>query len=771
MRSGVRSKAIVLSLMFAGTTLVSSVPSSAGAERKETGNSQSDRWPRSPLAPKGAPNILIIMTDDVGFGTTSTFGGPVPTAAFDRLAGEGLRFNRFHTTAMCSPTRASLLTGREPHNVAMGVVTNFPTGFDGYTTVIPDSAGTIADILKAHGYNTSMFGKGHVTPEWEMSIAGPYDRWPVGLGFEYFYGFLGADTSMWNPNVVENTVAVQPDTGVRDYHFEKDMADHAIKWLRNQNAAAPDKPFLMYYAPGLAHTPHHAPKAWIDRFRGNFDQGWDIVREETFARQKAEGIIPKDAELTQRPESMPAWASLTPEQKRVYARLMEAYAGSVAYSDAQTGRVIEEIRRSGEFDNTIIIYIQGDNGSSAEGGLGGLAFSQSLIVGRHEDFAELADHLDDIGTANMYNHFPAAWGWAMNAPFPWWKQVASQEGGTRNGMVISWPKGIAEHGEIRTQYTHVSDIFPTLLELAGVAEPKTIAGVAQQPVDGVSFSYSFNAPDAPSHRRTQVYEMMQNYGIYSDGWMSGTLPEKMPWDLIPRDGESAKVIEPRWTLFNLDRDFSTAHDLAQQNPEKLAELKRLFQTEAEKNHILPIHEPGVGREGMPTLGKKRTHFTYPSGIANLNEDAAPYTIGESFVITASVDVPAQANGVLVAHGGRYGGYSLYLANGRPVFHYNSVGSDQYRIASHDPIGPGDHVIKMGFVADQERAGTPGTVTLTVDGKVVASGRIDRTIAGWVSHTEGFDIGADRITPVSDEYTTEQSTFEGTISEIRFDIDP
>ncbi|AOF94534.1 arylsulfatase [Sphingobium sp. RAC03] len=724
------------------------------------------RWPSAPAAPKGAPNVLVIMTDDVGYGVSSAFGGPVPTPTFDALARQGLRYSRFNTTALCSPTRASLLTGRNPHNVNMGNVANIPTGYEGYTSVIPKTAATIAQILKAGGYNTAMLGKGHITPEWEMSPAGPFDRWPTGLGFEYFYGFLSADASLWNPNLVENEKPVdQPDDP--DYHFEKDIATHAIDWLQAQHVSAPDKPFFLYYAPGAAHTPHHAPKEWLEKFRGQFDKGWDKVREESFERQKAMGLIPIDSVLSPRPDSLPAWDSLDAAHKKVAARLMEAFAATVAYSDYQTGRVIQNLRDRGQLDNTMVIFIEGDNGSSAEGGLNGLAFEQSSITGRKESFAELASHYDDFGGPNVYNHFPAPWAWAMNSPFPWWKQIASQAGGTRNGMVISWPARIKDMGTFRTQYAHVSDIAPTILEVTGIKAPDTMAGVKQQPIDGISLAYSFTAPNSPSVRRTQVFEMMENFGIYHDGWMAGTLPKRLAWEVGA--GQDRKLnLGPdsrKWTLFNLDKDFTTATDLATNNPAKLKELQDLFWKEAAANNILPIHDYSEGAAGRPTLGGNRNHFVYRAPLSRLNEDAAPHIIGKSFTIDADVDVGSNANGVLVTQGGRFGGYAFYLKRGVPVFHYNAVGSDQFTIRSARAIGAGRHKISASFQADKAEPGSGGTLTISVGGEPVGSGRIARTIRGWVSHTEGFDVGLDTITPVNADYSIADSEFSGTIQKI------
>lgn len=743
----------------------------AGKVGRSVQETHAPTWPSAPSASKDAPNVLVILTDDVGFGVTSAFGGPVPTTTFDALAKDGLRYNRFNTTALCSPTRASLLTGRLPQNVNMGNVTNLPTGYDGYTTVIPKSAATVAEVLKQNGFNTAMFGKNHLTPEWQSSAAGPFDQWPTGLGFEYFYGFLSADTSMWEPSIVENTLPVEPPHDDPNYFFEKDMADHAVKWMRTQQAAAPDKPFFMYYAPGIAHTPHHAPKEWLGKFRGKFDQGWDKLREETFARQKRMGIIPANSKLSPRPKSLPAWSSLNANQKQVYARLMEAFAASVSYSDHQTGRLIEELRASGELDNTLIIYIQGDNGSSAEGGPQGLVYEQSKITGRNESFDELLSHIDDIGSEKLYNHFPAAWAWATNSPFPWWKQVASQAGGVRNGMVVSWPKRISDKGTIRSQYAHVSDIAPTVLEAAGIHALATVNGIAQKPVDGISLGYSFSQASAPSARRTQIYEMMENFGIYKDGWMAGTQPKRAAWD-AGAAGDRKLGVGPdqrAWSLFNMDADFSTAKDLAKTNPAKLKEMQDLFWAEAARNNILPIHDYSQGTEGRPSLGAYRTIFTYRPGTASIAEDAAPHTIGKSFRIDAEVTAGAGTQGVMIAQGGRFGGYSFYLKGGRPMFHYNAVGADNFTVTGDVVLDEGQHTISAEFAADKQVAGTAGTLTLYVDGKSAGSGRLGRTVAGWLSHTEGLDIGLDRITAVSPAYTVPGSAFTGTLRQVTVKI--
>lgn len=727
------------------------------------------RWPRNPEAPAGAPNVLLIMTDDVGFGASSAFGGPIPTPTFDALAQRGLRYNQFNTTALCSPTRAALLTGRDPHHVGMGNVTNLPTGYDGYTSVIPKSAATVAEILKQNGYNTAMFGKSHLTPEWEMSAAGPYDRWPTGLGFEYFYGFLSADSSMWAPNLVENMTPVEPPHDDPDYHFDRDLADHAIGWINQQHALAPSKPFFAYYATGTAHTPHHAPKAWLERFRGKFDQGWDAMREETYVRQKRMGILPPGTQLTPRPASLPAWSSLSPDQKRLYARLMEAYAASLAYADSQIGRIIDDLRASGQLDNTLVMFIQGDNGGSGEGGLNGLLFEQSGINRYDEDFAYMLTRIDDIGTPALYNHYPAAWGWALNAPFQWTKQVASHFGGIRNGLVVSWPERIKARGELRPQFHYVTDIAPTILEAAGVTAPSSVNGTPQKPLDGLSMTYSFTQKTGPSHRHTQVFEMMENLGIYHDGWWAGTTPARSAWDVSK--GVRTDLDARKWELYNIDKDYSQAKDLAKVDPRKLQQMQQLFWAEAARSDILPIHDFSEGAEGRPSLAADRRSFTYYPGLTRVTENAAPPTIGRSFTIMADVTVAeAPANGVLVTQGGRYGGYALYVKDGRPVFHYNAIDPRQYRIAAETALPPGAHRIRAAFKADGPARGGPGTLTLFVDDRQVASGRIEHTLAGWVSHTEGFDVGEDRITPINGDYTIPTSKFSGVLNKLLITVD-
>jgi len=725
-------------------------------------------WPRPPKAPRGAPNVLLIMTDDVGFGASSTFGGPIPTPTLDALARTGLRYNQFNTTAICSPTRASLLTGRNPHNVGVGNVTNLPTGYPGYTSVIPKSAGTVAEILKDHGYNTAMLGKGHITPEWEMSQSGPFDRWPTGLGFEYFYGFLGADTSMFAPTLVENTTTVAPPVNDPSYHFDRDIADQALRWLTQQHALAPAKPFFLYYATGAAHAPNQAPPEWLARFRGRFDGGWDRMREETFERQKALGIIPPDAQATPRPRGLSAWDDLTPEEKRLYPRFMEAYAAALAFADEQIGRLITYLQRSGQLDNTLIIFIEGDNGASTEGGKDGRLFEQSGVNQADEGFDYVVSHASDIGGPNSYPLNTGGWGWALNTPFQYYKRVASHFGGTRNGLVIAWPRHIKDAGGLRTQFHHVCDIAPTILDAAGIPAPATIDGISQKPMDGVSLTYTFDNPKAPSHRKTQVFEMMENLAIYNDGWIAATRPTHTSWESV--DAAEVPISDRIWELYDIRADYSEADDLAKSQPQKLAELKRLFWREAARNNILPIHPPSQGRDGEPTLTEGRSTYIYYPGVTRVPESAAPHTIGRSFSIDADVEVPAEGvHGVIVTHGGRYGGYAFYVKDGHLVFHYNAIGRRQYTVRASGTLGPGHHLVGMRFNSDGGTGGPGGSVTLSVDDRTVGTGRIEHTLATWISHTEGFDVGEDTITPINDDYTIAQSKFSGSLNKVTFTL--
>lgn len=716
-------------------------------------DSQTD-FPRAISAPEGAPNVLLILTDDVGFGASSTFGGPIPTPTFDRVASRGLRYNHFHTTALCSPTRAALLTGRNHHSCATGVIMEAGTGFPGYNSLMPKSCGTVAEVLKQNGYNTAWFGKNHNVPDWQGSQAGPFDLWPTGLGFEHFYGFIGGDTSQWDPAIIEGTKPIERPHGDPDYHFDRDMADRAIEWMRMQHAVAPDKPFFLYYAPGTAHAPHHAPKDWIARFRGKFDHGWDRQRELTLEKQKQLGVVPASAELTERSAGIPAWDSLNADQRRVFARMMEVYAASLSHCDHQIGRVIDAIEATGELDNTIIIFIQGDNGASAEGSPQGLLNEMTFFNAIPEDFSELARRIDEIGGPSTFNHYPIGWAHAMDTPFQWTKQVASHFGGTRNGLVISWPAAVAASGEVRPQFHHVIDVAPTILEVVGLPMPASINGVPQKPIEGVSMAYTFSEPSAPSTRTQQYFEMLGNRAIYSRGWVAATTPTSAPWVAVP--GEFDPINGYQWELYNIESDFSQANNLAAAEPDRLAELQTLFYAQAATYSVLPIDNSKTQRldtSNRPSLTRGRDTFTFLPGMVRIPEGAAPDTKNRSYTIEAKIEVATgRDEGVVLTQGGRFAGWGLYLLDGTPTFHYNLAGVQRFTIRSDSALAPGKHTIRFDFVYDGGGPGKGGQATISVDGAEVASGRIDRTLPYRITLDEGFDCGMDTGTPVSEDYT-------------------
>ena len=708
-------------------------------------------FPKEVAAPEGAPNILLILTDDVGFGASSPFGGPIPTPAFDRLAKAGLRYTQFHTTALCSPTRAALLSGRNHHSAATGVIMELGTGYPGYNSLMPKSAGTFAEVLKQTGYNTAWYGKNHNVPDWHTSQAGPFDLWPTGLGFEYFYGFLGGDANQWAPAIFENTLPIEPPHGQKDYHFDKDMADHAIARIRLLSSVAPQKPWLQYYSPGTAHAPHHAPKEWIAKFKGQFDQGWDKLREETFARQRKLGIVPASAKLTPRPAEIPSWDSANADQKRLYARMMEVYAAALAHADFQIDRILDTIEELGQTENTLVIYIMGDNGASAEGTPQGLLNEIAIMNGIPEDSKEVLRRMDELGGPMTYNHYPVGWAHAMDTPFQWTKQIASHFGGTRNGMVISWPARIEDKGGIRTQFHHVIDIYPTVLEAAGVRSPSVLNGVPQKPVEGTSMVYSFDDAKAPSTRRTQYFEMFANRAIYHDGWVAATTPAVAPWVMATN---APSVDEYEWELYNVAEDFSQAANVADKEPGRLCELQDLFWIEAAKHDVLPLDNSKVERLDVnqrPSLTRGRSVFTYYDGQTRITEGAAPDFKNKSWRIGADVDIPkGGAEGVILTDGGRFNGIGLYLLAGKPVFHYNLVGVARYTVAGPEKLAPGKHVIIVDFKYDGG-LGKGGTATILVDDKQVAQGRIERSIPFRVALDETLDIGEDTGTPVSEDY--------------------
>ena len=710
-------------------------------------------FPKAIEAPEGAPNILLVLTDDVGFGATSTFGGPIPTPTFDRVANSGIRFNRFHTTALCSPTRAALLTGRNHHSVATACIMEAGVGYPGYNTLVPQSKRGMGNILKLNGYNTSWYGKNHNVPDWHTSQAGPFDLWPVGLGFEYFYGFVGGDTSQWAPAIVENTRPVEPPHDDPDYNFDRDMANRCINWIRMQHAVAPDKPFLAYYSPGTAHAPHHAPKEWIEKFKGKFDHGWDKQREMTLAKQKEMGIVPADTNLTERSKGIPAWDDQNEKQKELFARMMEVYAAALSHCDHQTGRVVDAIEEMGELDNTLIIYIMGDNGASAEGSPQGLFNEMTFFNAIPEPFEQLYAKKDDLGGPMTFNHYPIGWAHAMDTPFQWTKQVASHFGGTRNGLAISWPAKIKARGEIRNQFHHVIDIMPTILEAAGVPQPTSVFGVTQEPVEGTSMMYAFNDADAPSTRTTQYFEMFANRAIYHDGWVATSTPTTPPW--VSQADTTDPIDGYEWELYNIEEDFSQSENLADSEAEKLRELKRLFYLEAVKYDVLPLDNSKVERldvSNRPNLTEGRNEFTYYEGMTRIPEGSAPDLKNKSFGISAEIEVPeGGAEGLIMTQGGRFSGLGLYLLEGKPVFHYNLCGVERYNVAGADALKPGKHVITLDFNYDGGGVGKGGTATLTVDGKQVATEKLSRTIAFRMSLDETLDIGEDTGTPVSEDY--------------------
>ena len=726
-------------------------------------------FPQPVHAPKGAPNVLLVLLDDVGFGASSTFGGPANTPTLEALAKSGLRYNEFHTTALCSPTRAALLTGRNHHSVHTGVIMEAGTGYPGYDTLMGKDTASVAEILRQKGWNTAWFGKNHNVPDWQSSQAGPFDLWPTGLGFEYFYGFIGGDTNQWRPAVVEGIKPIDPYIGNPDYNFDYDIADQTIRWLRMQHAVAEDRPFFVYYAPGATHAPHHPKKEWVEKYKGKFDQGWDKVREETIARQKALGVIPPSTKLTARPASIPAWDSLTPDQRQLYAHMMEIYAGYLEQTDYNVGRVIDALRESGQLDNTLVIYIVGDNGASAEGSLQGLANEMTFFNGVPEDIKDLLAHSDDIGTWKSYNHYPVGWAHAMDTPFQWTKQIASHFGGTRNAMVISWPAGIKSQGGVRSQFHHVIDIAPTILEVCRLQQPKSVNGVEQKPIEGVGLAYTFANPNTQSKRNTQYFEMLGNRAIYHDGWVAATTPAGSPWEAAGPDVDP--ITGYNWELYHVSQDFSESDDLAKQQPDKLKALQELFYEQAARYNVLPIDNSKTARLDpaiRPSLTRGRTSFTYYPGMTRIPEGAVPDVKNKSFSITAVVETKDNDEGVLLTQGGLFGGYALMLKGGKPLFHYNFVNVEHYSVAASQALAPGKHTIVFDFTYDGGGIGKGGTGTLAVDGKQFAQGRIERTIPIRISLDEGLDIGEDTGTPVSTDYDV-PFKFTGRIEKVTIDL--
>jgi len=717
-------------------------------------------------APKGAPNVIVVLIDDMGFGASDAFGGPIPMPTLNKLAQNGLKYNRFHTTALCAPTRMALLTGYNHHSNNMGVITETATTFPGYTGVRPQTITPMSEVLRQNGYNTAQFGKCHEVPPWEISNNGPQDRWPSHSGFEKFYGFLGGETNQWAPLIYDGVTLVETPKDPK-YHFTTDMTNQAISWMKFQKALSPDKPFFMYYAPGATHAPHHAPKEWIDRFKGKFDKGWDSVRAETFARQKALGIVPKDARLAPRPKDIAAWDELPAEKKKLFARQMEAYAGFAAHTDNEIGRLVNAVGDLGVLDNTVILYIAGDNGSSAEGQMNGMYSEMTYFNQVPESTEEMLKHYDDWGGPGTYPHFSAGWAVAMDTPFTWTKQVASDFGGTRNGMVIHWPAGIKSKGEVREVFSHVIDVAPTIYELSGIPAPKVVNGIEQDPIEGTSLAYSFNNARVAEKHDVQYFEMFGNRAIYQDGWLARVI-HRAPWEYEPKQ----TLQQNTWELFDTRSDFSLTNDLAAQNPEKLKALQELFMGEAEKYHVLPLDDRLMIRTnakavGRPTVLGDRTELTLAEGMKGMGVDVFIDLRNSSYTMTADVEVDANGNGVIVCQGGRFGGLSFYLKDGKPAFTYNFLGLQKNDIVAAEALPAGRHKVVYDFKYDGGGPGKGGVGTLSANGKKLAEGRIARTQPGIFSVDDMADVGVDEGTPVADYGPS--SKFSGKVHKVTVQV--
>ncbi|MGW6006643.1 arylsulfatase [Oerskovia enterophila] len=727
------------------------------------------------LPPPGAPNVLIILLDDVGFGASSAFGGPCSTPTAERLAAGGLTYNRFHTTALCAPTRAAMLSGRNHHSVGMGSITETATSAPGNSSLKPNTKAPLAMTLKLNGYSTAQFGKCHEVPVWQSSPLGPFDAWPsAGGGFETFYGFIGGENNQWDPALYDGTTPVEPPaTPEEGYHLTEDLADRAVSWIRTQKALMPDRPFFAYFAPGATHAPHHVPKEWADRYAGQFDDGWDALRERTLARQKELGVVPADAELTPRHEEIPSWDDMPAELKPVLARQMEVYAGFLEHTDHHVGRVIDAIDDLGVLDDTLVYYIIGDNGASAEGTLNGAFNEMANFNGMAglETPEFLLSKLDELGSPSSYNHYAVGWAHAMDTPFQWTKQVASHWGGTRNGTIVHWPHGIAEKGGLRTQFAHCIDVAPTILEAAGLPEPTMVNGVLQSPMEGTSMLYSFAGADVPERHDLQYFEMFGNRGVYYKGW-SAVTKHRTPWILV--GGTTVAFDDDVWELYDGSADYSQAHDLAAEHPEKLHELQRLWLIEAVKHDVLPLDDRGGERlssdlAGRPTLVHGTSQLLFP-GMGRLSENSVINIKNKSFSVTAEIEVPeGGAHGVIVAQGGRFGGWSVYAKEGTVKFVYNVLGIQEFATEADVPVPAGTHQVRMELAYDGGGLGKGGDVTLFHDGVPVGTGRVGATQPMIFSADETTDVGYESGTPVSPDYTPRTSRFTGKIHWVQIDL--
>ncbi len=725
--------------------------------------------------PKGAPNVLIVLIDDAGFGSSSAFGGPCQTPAAEKLAANGLKFNRFHTTALCSPTRQALLTGRNHHSCGMGGITEIATGAPGYSSVLPNSMSPLAKTLKLNGYSTAQFGKCHEVPVWQTSPAGPFDAWPTGGGgFEHFYGFIGGEANQWYPTIYEGTTPVEPKkTPEEGYHFMADMTDKAMAWISQQKALAPDKPFFVYFAPGATHAPHHVPKEWADKYKGKFDQGWDKLREETFARQKKLGVIPADCQLTPRHAEIPAWDDMPETLKPVLRRQMEVYAGFMEYTDHHVCRMLDGMKNLGILDDTLVYYIIGDNGASAEGTLNG-TFNEMLNfngLGAIETPEFLTERLDKLGGPESYNHYAVGWAHAMNTPYQWTKQVASHWGGTRNGTIVHWPKGIKAKGEIRSQFSHVIDVAPTILEAAGIPEPESVDGIAQDPIEGTSMLYAFNDGKAADQHETQYFEMFGNRGIYHKGWAAVT-KHGTPWILVGR--KTVPLDDDVWELYDTTKDWSQAKDLSKEMPEKLHELQRLWLIEATRYKVLPIDDRVAEKmnpdlAGRPVLISGKTQLLF-GGMGRLSENCVLNLKNKSHAVTAEITVPKEgAEGVIIAQGANIGGWSLYAKGGKLKYCYNLGGVKHFFAESKDKIPAGDHQVRMEFAYAGGGMGKGGKVTLFTDGQKVGETDLPMTQAMVFSADDGCDVGEDTGAPVSPDYGPQGNAFNGQVRGVQLAI--
>jgi arylsulfatase A-like enzyme len=734
-------------------------------------------WPPTVVPPKGAPNVLLIMTDDQGYGVYSTFGGVIPTPAMDRIAKAGLRYTQFHSTALCSPTRAALITGRNHHSSGFGVISEQATGYPGYDSIITKDKATIGEVLKENGYATSWFGKNHNTPTYLYSLAGPFDQWPSGMGFEYFYGFMGGETNQWTPYLFRDHTAIFPWIGKPGYNLITDMADEAIKYLTELNAAAPEKPFFLYYVPGGTHAPHHPTPEWIKKISDMhlFDKGWNDLRETIFANQKKLGVIPPNTELTPWPDLLPKWDTLNATQKKVYAHQAEIFGAYVAYTDHEIGRVIQAVEDLGKLDNTLIIYISGDNGTSAEGSAIGTTFDLAAIQGIDMPVDAQLKFYDVLGSDLTTPHMSVAWSWAFDTPFKWTKQVASYFGGTRQGMAISWPGHIKDLGGIRSQFHHIIDIVPTILEVTGIQPPATVNGIAQKPIEGVSMAYTFDSSNAnaPSKRDTQYFEMFGNRALYNDGWIATTVPPQPPW-LMGTVKMPDVLTGYKWELYNLADDFSETNDLAAKNPDKLKELQGLFMDEAKKYQVLPLDNSILERilAPRPSAVAGRTEFIYSSEVSGLPDGNAPNLLSRSYSIAAEVEIPkGGAEGMLNTLGGHFGGYGLYLLKGKPVFTYNLLALERFRWEGPQALTPGKHTILFDFKYDGPGMAKGGTGVLSVDGKEVANKKIPHTIPALMTIDESFDVGVDTRTGVDDKDYKLPFRFTGKLDKLTIKLGP